>query len=202
MIEKLRARISLQDGERQRRQKELDALRDRLHQKTIERDRVLGLFRRDRIDEATLDQQLDQIDKEAAELRADVETDTRALSVGDRTAQLQSAEALLETLRNRLDGPIAPELKRRIVEILVESVEANTVERRGVQQSEIVITYRFSQPDEPSALVLPRSHRLGNHKQPPEELKTLGDHLRRRRLVLKLLQRQVAEQLNGKPATR
>jgi transcriptional regulator with XRE-family HTH domain len=156
---------------------------------------VLGLFRRGRIDEATLDQQLDQIDKEATELRADVETETRALSIGDRTAQLRSVEALLETLRHRLDGPLAPELKRRLVEILVESVVANTVERWGVQQSEIVITYRFSQPDEPSALVLPRSHRLNNHKQPPEELNTLGDHLRRRRLVLKLLQREVAEQI-------
>lgn len=77
----------------------------------------------------------------------------------------------------------------------MESVEANTVERWGVQQSEIVITYRFTQPDEPAALVLPRSHRLNNRKQPPEELNTLGDHLLRRRLVLKLLQRQVAEQI-------
>jgi transcriptional regulator with XRE-family HTH domain len=99
-------------------------------------------------------------------------------------------------LRTRLDGPVPPELKRRIVEILVERIEANTVERWGVQQSEIVITYRFSRPDEPAALVLPRSHKLRSRNQPPEELNTLGDHLLRRRLVLKLLQRQVAEQLN------
>jgi transcriptional regulator with XRE-family HTH domain len=78
----------------------------------------------------------------------------------------------------------------------VEKVEANTVERWGVQQSEIVITYRFSQPDEPAPLVLPRSHRLNSRNRSPEELNTLGDHLLRRRLVLKLLQRQVAEQLS------
>ena len=47
----------------------------------------------------------------------------------------------------------------------------------------------------PAALVLPRSHRLNLRKQPPEELNTVGDHLLRRRLVLKLLQRQVAEQV-------
>jgi len=59
-----------------------------------------------------------------------------------------------------------------------------------------VITYRFGQPDEPAALVVPKSHKLYNRNQPPEKLKTLGDHLRRRRLTLNLLQRQVAEQLN------
>jgi transcriptional regulator with XRE-family HTH domain len=195
LIQKLRERLAMQDGERQSRQKELDDLRERLQQKTVERDRVLSLFRRGRIDETTLDQQLDQIDAEASDLRSDIETTARGLSVGDRTAKLQSAEELLTTLRDRLAGPIPPELKRRIVEILVERVEANTVERWGVQQSEVVITYRFSQPDEPAALVLPRSHRLSNRQQPPEELNTVGDHLRRRRLVLKLLQRQVAAQL-------
>jgi len=195
ILERLRERVAAQDGERQNRQKELDALRDRLQQKTGEKDRVLGLFRRGRIDEALLDQQLDQIDVEGAELRNDIEAATRALSAVDCTGQLQSAEALLATLRTRLSGPIPPELKRRIVEILVEKIEANTVERWGVQQSEIVVTYRFSQPNEPAALVLPRHHKLRNRNRPPEELNTLGDHLLRRRLVLKLLQRQVAEQI-------
>jgi transcriptional regulator with XRE-family HTH domain len=201
IIERLRERVAAQDGERQNRQKELDALRDRVQQKTGEKDRVLGLFRRGRIDEATLDQQLDQIDAEASGLRRDIQTATRALSAVDRTAQLLSAEALLATLRTRLDGPIPAELRRRIVEILVEKIEANTVERWGVQQSEIVVTYRFSQPNEPAALVLPRSHKLRNRNQPPEELNTLGDHLLRRRLTLKLLQRQVAEQIGVDKST-
>jgi site-specific DNA recombinase len=201
ILERLRERVVMQDGERQRRQKELGDLRDRLQQKTGERDRVLGLYRRGRIDDVTLDQQLDQINTETADLTTDIETATRALSAGDRTAQIRSAEALLATLRNRLDGPIAAELKRRIVEILVESIEANTVERWGVDQSEITISYRFSQPDEPAPLVLPRSHRLNRRQQPPEELNSIGDHLLRRRLVLKLLQRQVAEQLNVDKAT-
>lgn len=195
ILERLRERVAAQDGERQNRQKEMDTLRERLQQKNGEKDRVLGLFRRGRIDETTLDQQLDQIDAEAARLRSDIDAATQALSAVDRTAQLQSAEALLTTLRARLDGSMPSELKRRIVEILVEKVEANTVERWGVQQSEIVVTYRFSQPNEPGALVLPRSHKLRNRNQPPEELNTLGDHLLRRRLALKLLQRQVAEMI-------
>src|SRR5258708_35272377 len=104
-------------------------------------------------------------------------------------------------VRKRLDGPIAPDLQRRIMEILVEKIQADTVERWGVQQSEIIITYRFSKPDEPAALVLPRSYRLGNRNRAPEQLNTLGDHLLRRRLTLKLLQRQVAKQLGVHEAT-
>src|SRR5207248_10243822 len=125
----------VQDGERQRRQKELDDLRDRLQQKASERDRVLGLFRRGRISDATLDHQLDQVDVESADIQNDIDAVTRELRAGDRTAQLQSAEELLGMLRKRLEGPVPADLKRRIVEILVEKIEANTIERWGVQQS-------------------------------------------------------------------
>ena len=195
LVERLRERVAMQDGERQRREKDLDGVKARFEQKAAERDRVLGLFRRGRIDDATLDQQLDQINTEAFRLHAEIEASTRALAAGDRTAQLQSAEELLASLRKRLDGPVPPELKRRIVEILVEKVQANTVERWGVPQSEIVITYRFSQPNEAAALVLPKAHSLNSGHRPPEQLNTLGDHLLRRRLTLKLFQRQVAQQL-------
>ena len=191
----------MQDGDRQRRQKELDDFYAALQQKTGERDRVLSLFRRNRIDEATLDAQLDLIDAEAAGLQAEIETATRALSAGDRAEQFRSAGELLETLRTRLSGPISPELKRRIIEVLVESVHANTVERWGVQQSEVTITYRFGQPNEPAALVLPKLHRLNSRNRPVEQLKTLGDHLLRRRLTLKLLQREVADQFGADKAS-
>ena len=49
ILERLRERVSMQDSERQRRQKELGEFVGRLQQKTGERDRVLGLFRRGRI---------------------------------------------------------------------------------------------------------------------------------------------------------
>lgn len=198
LLGRLRDRLAMQDGERLHRQKELDDLGARLEQKTEERDRVVSLFRRGRIDEKTLDEQLDQIKVEAEGLQLEIDTAGRALSAGDRTAQLQSAESLLATLRDRLTGPIPHQLKRQIVEILVESIQANTVERWGVQQSEITITYRFTQPSEPAALVLPRLHRMSSRNHPPEQLNTLGDHLVRRRLTLKLLQRQVAEQIGVK----
>jgi hypothetical protein len=90
---------------------------------------------------------------------------------------LQTAESLLATLRERLAGPISPELKRRIIEILVEKVQADTVERWGVQQNELTIIYRFSQPNEPAALVLPRSVRVSSRNRIPENLETIGDHI-------------------------
>jgi transcriptional regulator with XRE-family HTH domain len=197
ILEQLRQRVSMQDSDRQQRERELEGLKARLAEKSAERERMLGLFRRGRIDDATLDQHLDIIDAEAAGLQAEIEMAERALSAGDRAAQLQSAEELLGALRKRLDGPVPLELKRRIIEVLVERIQADTVERWGVPQTEITITYRFSKPNEPAALVLPRAHHLHNRQNPPEELRTLGDHLLRRRLVLKLLQRQVAEQIGA-----
>jgi site-specific DNA recombinase len=201
IIEKLKERLSAQDGDRPQKLKELGNYRDRLREKAAERERVLGLFRRGRIDDATLDQQLDVIDAESAGLQAEIELRSRALSAVDQAAQLRSAEELLAALRKRLEDPIAPELKRRIVETLVERIQANTVEKWGVPQSELVIMYRFSQPEEPAALVIPRFHRLDVRSQAPEQLITLGDHLLRRRLVLKLLQRQVAEQIGVNKAS-
>ena len=73
----------MQDGERQRRQKDLDDLTARFEQKTGERERVLGLFRRGRIDDRTLDQPLDLINSEAIAFHAGIEAATRARSAGD-----------------------------------------------------------------------------------------------------------------------
>src|ERR1700716_4113386 len=97
-----------------RHEKELQRLKGILEQKTGERERMLALFRRARINEATLDKHLDEIETETAELNVAIERETRALSTGDRTKQLNSAEALLTQLRKRLKGPISQEMKRRI----------------------------------------------------------------------------------------
>jgi transcriptional regulator with XRE-family HTH domain len=201
ILERLRQRLELDGDEQRRREKDLQHLRGLLEQKSGERDRILALFRRGRIDETTLDKQMDEIEAEAASLRVESETEARALSSADRREQLSSAEALLASLRKRLDKPIPPDLKRRIVETLVDSVRADTVECWGVQQSKITVTYRFAEPNEAAPAVLPLSHHLTSRTRPPEKLETVGDHLRRRRLTLKLLQRQVAEQLGVNTAT-
>ncbi len=82
-----------------------------------------------------------------------------------------------------------------IIEALVVGVRVDTVEECGVKQSKIIVTYRFSQPDQPMPLVLPQSYTTGSVIRIPTQPQTVGDHIRRRRLGLKMIQRQVAEQL-------
>src|SRR6185437_8577432 len=193
VLAKLRARLSMGDDERQRRERLLANLRACLEDKGNERERVLGLYRRGRIDDTTLDQQLEQVDREKAGLQVEIETAIRELSTENRTHQLQTAEQLLMALRKRLDGPIPLNLKRRVAEALVAGIVANTVERHGVRESELAITYRFAGPTEPLPAVLPQIHLLAARCKAPEVLVTVGDHIRRRRLERHLLQKDVAK---------
>src|SRR5262249_36624321 len=160
VLHRLREKLANQGDDRERRQRDLEDKRKQLEVKTEERHRVVALFRRGRIDEATLDRQLDSIEAETAGLQDEIESAARALDRTDLEAQFRTAESLLALLRKRLDEPISPEIKRRLIEILVDRIEANTVEELGIQSSELTITYRFGAPRDPAPLVLPRSHRL------------------------------------------
>jgi transcriptional regulator with XRE-family HTH domain len=107
---------------------------------------------------------------------------------------MSSAQALLASLRKRLDQPISWEQKRRLIEVLVAGVRVETVETCGVKQAEITVTYRFSQPGQPMPLVLPQSYSTGSVRIPivPQ---TVGDHIRKRRLGLKMFQKDVAAEI-------
>jgi transcriptional regulator with XRE-family HTH domain len=82
-----------------------------------------------------------------------------------------------------------------LIEVLIAGVRVDTVETCGVKQAEITVTYRFSQPDQPMPVVLPQSYSTGRVIRIPTEPHSIGDHIRRRRLGLKMLQREVAEQI-------
>ena len=91
------------------RKKELAKLTAQRQQKVAERDRILALFRRGRIDEQVLDQQLDLIQNETATLQAQIDSASRALAIPDRAAQLESAAKLLQDLQRELhEQPISP----------------------------------------------------------------------------------------------
>lgn len=79
--------------------------------------------------------------------------------------------------------------------MLVGGVRVETAEECGVKQANTTVTYRFSQPDQPMPLVLPQSYSPGRVIQIPVQPQTVGDHIRRRRLALKMLQKDVAKQL-------
>jgi DNA invertase Pin-like site-specific DNA recombinase/transcriptional regulator with XRE-family HTH domain len=167
-----------------------------LAQKATERSRVVGLYRRGRLTDADLDAQMDEIAKEQAALEAQIAELGGRITGGDSVgANICSAQALLAKLRKRLDEPISWELKRRLIEVLIAGVRVDTVETCGVKQAEITVTYRFSQPDQLMPLVLPQSYSTGRVIRIPTEPHSIGDHIRRRRLGLKMLQREVAEQI-------
>jgi site-specific DNA recombinase len=201
ILERLRERLTLSQAEQQRRQQELADQRKQWRAKATERERMLGLFRRGRIEEATLDRHLDTIAAEAAALQTAIHAAERDLSVAERTTQWRAAESLLRSWRPQLDQPLSAALQRQIVEALVEKIETRTVARWGVPQSAITITYRFTPPQSNEPLVLPLRHALPSRPALPERLDTVGDHIRRRRLELGLWQRQVAQQLGVGPST-
>jgi transcriptional regulator with XRE-family HTH domain len=97
-------------------------------------------------------------------------------------------------VRKRLDETVSWEIKPRLVEILVAGIHV-AIELHGVKQANIAVTYRFAEPSQPLPLMLPQSYSNGKVIRIPVEPKTIGDHIRKRRLELKLLQKDVAIKL-------
>jgi transcriptional regulator with XRE-family HTH domain len=146
--------------------------------------------------DAELDAQMDEIGKEETALETQIaELGGRIAGADSIAGSMSSAQALLAQLRKRLDQPVSWEQKRRLIEVIVGGVRVDTVEDGGVKQNRITVTYRFSEPDQPMPLALPQSYSTGRVIRIPVAPQTVGDHIRKRRLGLKLLQREVAEQV-------
>jgi transcriptional regulator with XRE-family HTH domain len=176
--------------------KQITQLEGLLAQKATERSRVVGLYRRGRLAEAELDEQMDEIGKEETALEVQIaELGGRIAGADSIARNLSSAQALLAQLRKRLDEPIAWEQKRRLIEVLVAGVRVDTVEEGGVKQTKTTVTYKFSQPDQPMPVVLPQSYNAGAVIRIPTEPHTIGDHIRRERLARRMFQREVAEEI-------
>jgi transcriptional regulator with XRE-family HTH domain len=156
----------------------------------------VGLYRRGRLSDADLDAQMDDIGREESAPEAQVaELKTKISGADSIGATITSAQTLLERLGKRLDEPVSGEAKRRLIEVLVAGIRVDTVETCGVKQAKITVSYRFSQPDQAMPLVLPQSYSTGSVIRIPTEPHTVGDHIRKRRLTLKMLQKEVGEQI-------
>lgn len=144
VIEALRERMQGQEEQEGAIRVEVEQLEGRLHGLDHERDTMLTLYRKGRIDSAALDRQLDQIAPEEKAIRLRLALLQSQLGNAEaRAEQLNTAEALLRELCQRLDNGLTWETKRRIVELLVEQVRVDTIEREGVREAEVHITYRF-----------------------------------------------------------
>jgi site-specific DNA recombinase len=167
-----------------------------LAKKAEERNRVLGLFRRGRLDDKALDAQMDEIGREETGLEKQLEElRGKVTSSESIAATVSSAQSLLAKLRKRLDGQVSWEIKRQLVEILVANIRVDTTESWGVKQAGITVNYRFAQPGNTMPVVVTQAYTGNTRVRIPTELRTIGDHIRRKRLVLKLTQEQVAERL-------
>ena len=129
-------------------QSHLAAMKSALAGKDEERNRVIGLFRRGRIDDAAVDRQLDEIERERLGLREEIrQLEAAGTRAREAEAQLKTTEDLLRELNGRLDEPLTWEIKRQLVETLVEGIRVETVGGGAQRDSHVTVTYRFSVPD-------------------------------------------------------
>ena len=107
VIERLQARMQAEAGDGTKNRDRLRRLRGLLEGKASERSKVVGLYRRGRINDAELDEQVEEIDKDAAGLTAQIaELESKLSGTDESGAALDGAEALLTRLRQRLDQPL------------------------------------------------------------------------------------------------
>ena len=196
VLQQLQAKLEADAAGANKLQDRLGRLEGLLARKTEERNRVVSLYRRGRIDDKALDGQMAEIGGEEGALQAQVaELRATVTSAASVRKTVGSAELLLAKLRQRLDGPVSWECKRELIEVLVAGIHVDTIDSDGIRQNKIMVSYRFSEPGEPAHLVLPQAYSTGAVVRIPVEPKTVGDHIRKKRLSLKLLQKQVAQTL-------
>jgi site-specific DNA recombinase len=145
VVEQLQQRLAAEQSDSKHSQEHLGRLENGLAAKITERDRILTLFRKGIISESDLEGQLDQISREEAGLRANIEDVSARLSgVSDGAAQLQSAPALLQKLRGRLDAGVSWGVKRQLIEALVGGIRIDTCQMDGKRCASLAVTYRFA----------------------------------------------------------
>lgn len=190
VLAQLQAKMEAEVQDTGKVRERLKRLEAALEEKAAERNRVVALYRRGRLSDAGLDAQVDDIAKEEGALHAQIgELGSQLRGIDSVAKAVDSAEALLTKLRTRLDQPVSWELKRQLIEILVAGIQVETVETCGVKQARTTVTYRFGLASLPTSYVGGRVVRI------PAEPKTIGDHIRRKRLAMKLRQKDLAKQL-------
>ncbi len=144
VITRLQACLRGQASDVEKDRARLERLHGLLGAKATERSKVVGLFRKGRLNESELDQQLSDIDREAEGLTAQIEELERKLgNAGANQTALESTEALLKRLRKRLDEPLTWERKRQLVELLVAGIRIETIRDKAKPENVVTVTYRF-----------------------------------------------------------
>jgi site-specific DNA recombinase len=144
VVEHLQARMRKDAKDATQHQERLRRLRSLLEGKAEERNKVVGLYRRGRLNDAELDRQMEEIDKDAAGLTTQISELEGKLGAADAHGEfLESAQGLLTRLRARLDQPLTWERKRQLVELLVGGIRIETLRDGKKRENIVTVTYRF-----------------------------------------------------------
>jgi len=147
VLQQLHERMKGLGGKSKSGEEEVSELTKLLDSKNTERDRILALYRRGRIDDQTLDKQMDEIGVEEEALRERIQQLKMEIEGARKVeAQLETTAELLRELNRRLDEPLTWELQRKLVELLVDEVRVDTIEPGGKRDSRVRVTYRFDVP--------------------------------------------------------
>lgn len=145
VIEQVQKRMAAERGSSKRGRERLARLEDELAGMTTQRDRILGLFRKELITEKDLERQLREMGRQEAVLRANIEDlSERLQNTAVDGSQLASAQELLGKLRGRLKAGISWDVKRQMIEALVGGIRIDTSQEAGKKSACIVVTYRFA----------------------------------------------------------
>ena len=159
-LEELAARLKSSTESSATVESRLGALRAGLAAREGERAKVIGLFRRGRIDDAALDQQLEEIDRERAQLQHEIqELEGTSDKAHELEAELLTLTGVLGALHRHLDQPLTDGLKRQMLEKLVAGIEVETSGEGEERDSQVTVTYRFDTPGDSIDLCSPRGIR-------------------------------------------
>src|SRR5437870_1854944 len=74
-------------------------------------------------------------------------TDESRRSCGCGEVALLTSAGIIEGLHRRLDGPLTEEVKRQLIETLVDGILVETIGERDELESRVTVTNRFDTPD-------------------------------------------------------
>lgn len=113
-----------------------------------EKSKLLGAFRKGIIDDETLESALKEIEKDRAALEVHLENlQAEMAKLENQHQQCQTTQQLLHRLNGILDGELTFEVKREIVEALVEWIRVETHGEGTKKTATIQVFYRFENPD-------------------------------------------------------
>lgn len=127
---------------------EREAVQRELAGKEDERGRLFSLYRRGRMEDAELDRQLDEVKAEEMALHRRLnalECDLR--DIQDKEVRLHELQALAETCERLLENAHTPEEKRQTLELMVDTVWAETVERVSRCRAKVRLRVEWSLGD-------------------------------------------------------